>query len=316
MPSRLDNTGGPARAEFTPSARDPVALNGASSSAPSSRWDPSRNTTTTTTTAAAAARSYSPSSSRTSSPTASDIINLAPFFPHGEKSLAGIAIRAFCLGAALMLSFLLVIYINFISPTPHPIWRAPFFLGTLSLFHFLEFWVTAQRNTPVANIDSFLLTQNWPSYAIAHSLAFLETIGVSLFFPNRNWSPFGIPQSLYIVAGIILIIVGQAVRTIAMYQAGASFNHQVQQRRAATHTLVTRGVYSFVRHPSYFGFFWWGLGTQLVLGNLFCFCAYAAVLWVFFRDRIEHEEDKLVDFFGQDYQRYRKRVPTRIPFIS
>jgi protein-S-isoprenylcysteine O-methyltransferase len=259
--------------------------------------------------------SYSASSSGTSSPTASDIINLAPFFPHGDKSLAGIAVRAFCLGGALVLSILLVIYINFLSSSPHPIWRAPFFLGTLSVFHFLEFWVTAQRNTTVANIDSFLLTQNWPSYAIAHSLAFLETIIVSVFFPNRNWSPFGIPQSLYVIIGIILIIAGQSVRTIAMYQAGASFNHQVQQRRAATHTLVTRGVYSFVRHPSYFGFFWWGLGTQLVLGNVVCFCAYAAVLWTFFRDRIEHEEDKLVDFFGEDYQRYRKRVPTRIPFI-
>ena len=247
---------------------------------------------------------------------------MAPFFPHGEKSLAGIALRAFCLGGSLTLSILAVLYIVVLEPTnsgPHPIWRAPFFLGALSLFHFLEFWVTAQRNTLVANVDSFLLTQNWPSYAIAHSLAFVETILISIFFPNRNWSFHILGYSLqpfWIFLGLFLTFIGQTVRTIAMYQAGASFNHQVQQRRAATHTLVTRGVYGWVRHPSYFGFFWWGLGTQLVLGNVVCFCAYAVVLWMFFRDRVEHEEDKLVDFFREDYQRYRKRVPTLLPFIG
>lgn len=53
-----------------------------------------------------------------------------------------------------------------------------------------------------------------------------------------------------------------------------------------------------------------------MLGNVVCFCAYAVVLWMFFRDRVEHEEDKLVDFFREDYQRYRKRVPTLLPFIG
>jgi protein-S-isoprenylcysteine O-methyltransferase len=307
MAARAAQIPASALGDCPPYVHDPPTLNGISSSSSSSRWDPSRNTTMSHSSA---------SSPGTSSPSASDIISLAPFFPHGDKSLAGIAVRAFCLGASLMFSILTVFYILALAPSSHPIWRAPFFLGALSVFHFLEFWVTAQRNTTVANIDSFLLTQNWPSYAIAHSLAFIETIVVSIFFPNRNWSLLSIPPSVFIIAGLVLTLMGQFVRTLAMYQAGASFNHQVQQRRAATHTLVTHGVYSFVRHPGYFGFFWWGLGTQLVLGNVGCFFAYAAVLWYFFNDRIEHEEDKLVDFFKEDYQKYRKRVPTRIPFIS
>ncbi|RYF84537.1 MAG: hypothetical protein EOO03_14665, partial [Chitinophagaceae bacterium] len=36
----------------------------------------------------------------------------------------------------------------------------------------------------------------------------------------------------------------------------------------------------------YFGFFWWGVGTQLLLGNTVCFVGYTGVLWYFFSRRI------------------------------
>lgn len=35
------------------------------------------------------------------------------------------------------------------------------------------------------------------------------------------------------------------------------------RQREDSHQLVTRGVYRFLRHPSYFGWFWWSLGTQV-----------------------------------------------------
>lgn len=83
--------------------------------------------------------------------------------------------------------------------------------------------------------------------------------------------------------------VGQVVRSLAMAHAAGNFNHHVQSRRKDGHVLVTDGIYSVLRHPSYFGFFWWGLGTQMVLGNFVCFALYALVLWRFFAKRIERE---------------------------
>jgi protein-S-isoprenylcysteine O-methyltransferase len=112
-----------------------------------------------------------------------------------------------------------------------------------------------------------------------------------------------------------MVVGGQVVRSVAMVQAGKSFNHVVQRRRGREHVLVTNGVYAVLRHPSYFGFFWWALGTQVVMGNVVCFWAYAVVLWGFFSNRIRHEEELLVGFFGEDYERYRTRVGTKIPFI-
>ena len=40
------------------------------------------------------------------------------------------------------------------------------------------------------------------------------------------------------------------------------------------------------RHPSYAGFFYWALGTQLVLQNPVSFTLYLIILWRFFSRRI------------------------------
>lgn len=82
---------------------------------------------------------------------------------------------------------------------------------------------------------------------------------------------------------------GQVVRSLAMAQAGSNFNHTVQVERREGHMLVTHGVYAVLRHPSYFGFFWWGIGTQLMLGNVASLLGYAVVLWKFFSHRIDRE---------------------------
>ncbi|GAW22241.1 hypothetical protein ANO14919_117770 [Xylariales sp. No.14919] len=234
------------------------------------------------------------------------------YFPGQPKSLEGIAIRSFCLGVTLALSAAAITSILFL--TTSPLWRLPFFIGALSAFHFLEFWTTAKYNTSVARIDSFLLTANWPAYAIAHMAASFECLLTKLLFPRRAWAPF-YSGHILLLLGFILVVVGQAARSLAMAQAGPSFNHTIQRKKKDDHDLVTTGVYSFLRHPAYFGFFYWGIGTQLVLGNPICFVGYVIVLWRFFTSRVKSEESDLVRFFGDDYTDYKKRVGTGIPFI-
>lgn len=235
-----------------------------------------------------------------------------PYFPGQPKSLAGIALRAFCLGIALAVGIISTVTI--LVMTSSTLWRLPFFLAALATFHFLEFWTTAAYNTREADVASFLLTANWPAYAIAHTAAMVECLVTNVFFPGRSWAPLH-SGGLVMLAGVGLVAVGQVVRSAAMAQAGPSFNHIVQQTQKREHALVTTGIYGRLRHPSYFGFFWWGLGTQLAMGNVLCFFAYAAVLWKFFSTRIKHEEVFLVKFFGEEYVDYRKKTGTKIPFV-
>lgn len=232
----------------------------------------------------------------------------AEFYPHGKRSLSGIAVRAFCLGTTTVLGIVMTIVLLYLNSR---LWRPFAFLSTLSVFHFLEFYTTAAYNTPIAFVASFLLT-NGDQYRQAHTMAFLETVITSYLFPDWQ-AKFHCP--VVIALGVILVVVGQTVRSIAMAQAGTNFNHQVQSRKSQGHELVTAGLYAHFRHPSYFGFFWWGIGTQVLLGNVLCFVGYTGVLWYFFNRRIAHEEKHLIDFFGERYTAYRARTRVWIPFI-
>ena len=89
----------------------------------------------------------------------------------------------------------------------------------------------------------------------------------------------------------------------------------MQSSKREDHELVTSGVFSYVRHPSYVGWFLWSLGTQVVLLNPICFVLYTGVTWTFFNERIYAEEYLLLRFFGNAYSDYQAKVPAGIPFI-
>ncbi|KAJ9299651.1 hypothetical protein DTO271G3_2535 [Paecilomyces variotii] len=235
-------------------------------------------------------------------------------YPGGKKALSGISLRAFCLGIGFGVSTCLTV---FLLPST-TLWRVPFFIAALCLFHFLEYYVTARYNTRHASISAFLLSANGWAYNVAHGSAVAECILSRLFLPESYFQRTTIifaGINLQVLVGLALMIVGQVFRTLAMAQAGSNFNHTVQVVRKEGHTLVKSGVYSLFRHPSYFGFFWWGLGSQLVLGNMVCFWTYAIILWKFFSARIQREEAYLIHFFGDEYLEYKKHTGVGIPGI-
>ncbi|KAI0771559.1 protein-s-isoprenylcysteine O-methyltransferase [Trametes elegans] len=183
-----------------------------------------------------------------------------------------------------------------------------FYLAAWAAFHWGEFAVTAGWNRERCTVDSFLLT-NGSLYHIAHSIALLEYLVTLYLRPGWKQYPF---VSLF---GMIATIAGQTLRSTAMIHAGTNFSHVLAYRKVEGHVLVTDGIYKWFRHPSYAGFFYWALGTQLVLQNPVSLAFFAAVLWRFFNHRIRTEETTLVRFFGDDYRKYKRTVGTMIPFI-
>ena len=219
------------------------------------------------------------------------------YLPGGSKSLSGISLRSFILGIVLGASVTMTILLLFLQDY---LWRAPFFLSALALFHYLEFEMTARYNPPDAKVSSFLLSANGVAYNAAHSLALSELLirGWLSSSLRPSWlhlpffAPFAfptIPGWITVVVGLVMITAGQFIRSAAMATAGKSFNHLVQSTRKDDHLLVTRGVFSISRHPAYLGFFWWAVGTQILLGNRVCLLGYIFALWNFFSARITSE---------------------------
>lgn len=147
-------------------------------------------------------------------------------------------------------------------------------------------------------------------YIIAMSCALLEFIIESIFFPSLK------TYTWICYLGILLTLLGDGIRKCGMITAGMAFTHLIQERRREGHNLITHGIYAYVRHPGYLGWFIWAPATQLILMNPICVCVFAFVAWHFFYDRIPYEEETLVDMFGKEYEEYRKRVPSYIPFVD
>lgn len=183
------------------------------------------------------------------------------------------------------------------------------YLVFLSFFHFSEYFATAYTNPSNLSTDSFLLNHSL-AYHIAAVLSWTEFFLEVYFYP---------PLKTYRIisyVGIGICIVGEILRKMAMIHAGKSFNHIVQSTRSEDHILVTSGVFGIMRHPSYVGWFYWSVGTQIILVNPVCFVAYTIVSWLFFKERIYLEEYALLRFFGENYHDYKQKVPVGIPFIT
>ncbi|KIO12702.1 hypothetical protein M404DRAFT_993684 [Pisolithus tinctorius Marx 270] len=229
--------------------------------------------------------------------------------PHGNIPNTPLAAStiSFALGALFSLGTALFLSGGRVCPW-WATYQLGFFLAAWSAFHWGEFAVTAGWNRDKCSVDSFLL-DNGATYHVANGSALVEYLITLYFKPSLKTFPY-ISQ-----LGIALALSGQILRTAAMIYASTNFSHSVAFRKRESHKLVTDGVYSWSRHPSYAGFFYWALGTQLVLQNPVCFIGFAMTLWRFFSRRIRVEERALVQFFAEDYHAYRRRVGTRIPFI-
>ena len=79
---------------------------------------------------------------------------------------------------------------------------------------------------------------------------------------------------------------------------------------------MTHGIYHVFRHPSYVGFYYWAVGTQLVLCNPISTVLYGIAAWTFFRYRIAYEEETLRKLFPDGvYESYAARTYIGIPFV-
>ncbi len=81
------------------------------------------------------------------------------------------------------------------------------------------------------------------------------------------------------------------------------------------HTLVTKGVYHYVRHPMYVSFWLMAVAQACLLQNWIAGLAGLVGVGILYFFRVAKEEKMMVDTFGAAYRDYAKKTSRLIPGI-
>lgn len=149
-----------------------------------------------------------------------------------------------------------------------------------------------------------LLRLSMIALIILHAWGGLEGIGL------QPWLDLSLTISL--IGGGLFGFGGLGICLIAQRTMGASWRVGIDQEREAA--LITRGVYQWMRNPTYTGLF--GVCVAILwLFPTFLFALWILAFFLVMEFQVRLEEEHLLEEFGADYQAYSARVKRYLPFI-
>jgi len=105
-------------------------------------------------------------------------------------------------------------------------------------------------------------------------------------------------------AGAVLVILGIMVR---MWASGHIKKNKV---------LATDGPYAYVRHPLYVGNITLGFGFAVASGLWWAVPLFVLILAFFYPHAIRHEDEKLHEMFGKDWEQWSEGTRALIPRLA
>ena len=159
-------------------------------------------------------------------------------------------------------------------------------------------------NNSSENLDKNSLRIIWITIFISITSGVLA----NNFIPARILTSFPVG---YI--GLVLILIGMLIRFIAIRTLGRFFtvNLDINEK----HQLVRKGLYKYVRHPSYTGSLLSFLGLGISLNNWISLAVIFLPVLLVFLYRINIEEKLLLAQPGLDYKNYKRQTKRLIPLI-
>ena len=79
------------------------------------------------------------------------------------------------------------------------------------------------------------------------------------------------------------------------------------------HTLITTGIYKYLRHPMYAAHMVWAIGQILILHNWIAGYSFIVTMLPFYFYRSRKEEEMLIEEFGDEYREYKQKTGALFP---
>jgi protein-S-isoprenylcysteine O-methyltransferase Ste14 len=180
-------------------------------------------------------------------------------------------------------------------------------LPTILWLCWLTFWLLAARRT-AAN-------QRMETPLTGASYRILLVLGIILIAVPRSPLPL-LNLTLWpltppiVAAGVVLTAAGLAFAVWARIHLGKYWSGRVTLK--VDHRVIQTGPYAWVRHPIYSGIILALLGTTITLSTLHASIGFV-LMFISFVRKLQIEENWLRSHFGEEYERYQKRVKALIP---
>jgi protein-S-isoprenylcysteine O-methyltransferase Ste14 len=197
-------------------------------------------------------------------------------------------------------------------PLPLALWPIP----TAVPFWAIFLWARSRErqilsqsqpiNDSAANFDK----GSWPIINHGWKLVRLAAVVAAFITPPVAE---GAPRDALFLVSLALMIGGALLRQHCLKMLGDHFTYDV--RVSEKSQIIKRGIYKWVRHPSYTGGMLFNLGLGLALTNWNSIVFIVAGMAVMYVYRVHVEEQALLQIHRGSYREYMQHTKRFVPFL-
>jgi protein-S-isoprenylcysteine O-methyltransferase Ste14 len=138
-------------------------------------------------------------------------------------------------------------------------------------------------------------------------------LAAPLFYLFSSWLDFANYHLPVWTGWIGTVVFTGAILLLWRSHADLARNWSATLKIRSEHTLVTNGVYRYIRHPMYAAHLLWAIAQGLMLNNWLAGWALLVAFLPFYLVRAPKEERMMLEHFGEEYRDYMSRTGGLIP---
>ena len=208
--------------------------------------------------------------------------------------------------------------LNIIRLTYNPVIVSSMFNSVFKIVYVVEFLIiTVVRKSHTAQVRTLktvLDRKTLPDMALLGLAAIGMLIPLVYAFSSiLDFADYGLPHW---VGWLGVVLFGLAIWLLWRSHAKLGRNWTPTLGIRDEHSLVTEGVYKYIRHPMYAAHLLWAIAQVLMLHNWIAGFSFIIAVVPHYLMRVNNEEQMMLNQFGEEYRAYMDRTRRLIPRLS